>query len=195
MNGLILERVEKYHLLVSISRFYKRRFTVGYKLAFVSNIFPTCYNFKFSWNLVGGKRGSSKEKLLVEEKEWASREFLKNKLIREAGLSSTLASSENLIHCRWRDPLILSSNRIHNLPTLSPLRRSFRHSSLCISVLYPLSPRGESWKILEAFESLNPVISPSAFLFFLPTRVIRYEFAINNNKIVILLIPDRILSE
>lgn len=48
----------------------------------------------------GGKRGSSKEKLLVEEKEWASREFLKNKLIREAGLSSTLASSENLIHCR-----------------------------------------------------------------------------------------------
>lgn len=137
---------------------------------FRSTVFRICSNFKSSRNLegVGRKKNCSSKK---RRSEWASREFFKNKLIREAGLSSTLASSENLIHCRWRDPLILSSNRIHNLPTLSPLRRPSRHSSLCVSVLYPLSPRGESWKILEAFESLNPVISSSAFLFFFPLLV------------------------
>lgn len=134
---------------------------------------------KFSRNGGGEvrkKNCSSKKR----RSEWAcpSRAFFKNKLIREAGLSSTLASSENLIHCRWRDPLILSSNRIHNLPTLSPLPRPFRHSSLCVSVLYPLSPRGESWKILEAFESLNPVISSSAFSFFL-FLLVRYTLDTN----------------
>lgn len=146
-----------------------------------STIFRTFYNFtkiftKFWGEEVRKKNCSSKKR----RSEWAcpSRAFFKNKLIREAGLSSTLASSENLIHCRWRDPLILSSNRIHNLPTLSPLPRPFRHSSLCVSVLYPLSPREESWKILEAFESLNPVISSSAFSFFL-FLLVRYTLDTN----------------
>lgn len=43
MNELILERVEKYHFLVSISRFYKRRFTDGLQ---------TCFRFQhFSYLL------------------------------------------------------------------------------------------------------------------------------------------------